>query len=221
MQQIIGTATTRTRGRPKKRQGPSGMHTRPWHQTRTDEAPTAQYKATAARRTTKMRRDKTLEEKARKKDAFERNLEPDGYWWTHRLRVTKRHIIQTCLTIATVRKRKASQKNIMGGSEAGKWYIEMGMAHLKLVNNPYSVLHPSTSCSNECAIADTGASGNYLKTDAPHDLAIRPVSLIQVKQPNGQILQSTKGYRLELETLPEGSIVLDSGYLSVSLITSL
>ena len=40
--------------------------------------------------------------------------------------------------------------------------------------------------------------------DAPHDLAIWPVSPIQVKQPNGQILQYTKGCRLALKTLPEG-----------------
>ena len=39
--------------------------------------------------------------------------------------------------------------------------------------------------------------------DAPHDLSIWPVAPIQVKQPNGQILQSTKGCILELTTLSE------------------
>ena len=95
-------------------------------------------------------------------------------------------------------------KNIMGGSEAGKWHMGMGMAKLKLINNLYSVLNPSTSHRNESAIANTGASGNYLKTDAPHDIEIRPVAPIQVKQPTGKILQSTKVCRLELATLPEG-----------------
>ena len=37
--------------------------------------------------------------------------------------------------------------------------------------------------------------------NAPHDLAIRTVEPIQVKKPNGQILQSTKVCRLPLRTL--------------------
>ena len=79
----------------------------------------------------------------------------------------------------------------------------MWMEKLKLLNNFYSVLHPYASRSNEPAIADTGASGHYLKGDAQYDTAIRLVALIQGKQPNGQILQYTKGCRLELATLTE------------------
>ena len=78
------------------------------------------------------------------------------------------------------------------------------MNKLKLVNNLYYVVNLSTSCSNTSAIADTGASLHDLKVDAPHELVSRPVAPIQVKQPNGQILQSTKGCRLALSTLTEG-----------------
>ena len=77
------------------------------------------------------------------------------------------------------------------------------MEKLKLVNKIYSIVHPSTSRSDTSAIYDIGASGHYLKADAPHDLALRPVATIQVKQPNGKILQSTKGCRLVLSALPE------------------
>ena len=76
------------------------------------------------------------------------------------------------------------------------------MEKLKLVNNLYSLLTPYTYRGNESSIADTGASGHYLKADSPHDIAIWPVAPIQVKQPNGQILQPTKECRLTLTTLP-------------------
>ena len=93
----------------------------------------------------------------------------------------------------------------MGGSEAGKLRMGMEMETLKLVNNLYSVLHTYTSRINESDIADTGASGHYMKSDATHELAIRPVAPIQVNQRSGQILQYTKGCRLVLKTLPEGA----------------
>ena len=74
---------------------------------------------------------------------------------------------------------------------------------LKLLNNLYYVVNPYTSHSNASAIADTGASGHYLKAEALRDLVSQPVAPIQVKQPNGQILHYTKGFRLALATLPE------------------
>ena len=81
-----------------------------------------------------------------------------------------------------------------------------GVDKLKLVNNLYSILNSYTSRINASLIADTGASGYYLKADAPHNLASWPVATIQVKQPNVQILHSTKGCILALATLPEGGI---------------
>ena len=85
-----------------------------------------------------------------------------------------------------------SRKNLMGGSEAGKLKMGVEMEKLKLVNKLYSIVHPSAYCSNASKIFDTGDLGQYLKADAPHDLASRPVAPIQVKQPNGQVLHSTK-----------------------------
>ena len=79
----------------------------------------------------------------------------------------------------------------------------MGVDKLKLVDKLYSVVNPSTSRSNASSIADTGSSGHYLKVKAPHEIASRPVAPIQVKQPNGQILHSTKCCQLALATLPE------------------
>ena len=38
---------------------------------------------------------KIMSEKAKRKSAFERNLNPDSYFWTHRFRVTKRHSRKT------------------------------------------------------------------------------------------------------------------------------
>ena len=61
---------------------------------------------------------KILADKAKINAAFERILYPDGYFWTYRFKVTKPHRGQTCSTPATGHKRTASQKNIMGGSEA-------------------------------------------------------------------------------------------------------
>ena len=67
------------------------------------------------------------------------------------------------------------------------------MDRLKILNNLYSVVNPYISHSNASSIVDTGASGHYLKAEAPHELASWPVAQIQVKQPNGKILHSTKG----------------------------
>ena len=69
----------------------------------------------------------------------------------------------------------------------------MGGDKLKFVNNLYCIVNPSTSLSNASEIDDAGASGHYLKAEAPHDIASRSVAPIQLKQPNGQILYSTKG----------------------------
>ena len=69
----------------------------------------------------------------------------------------------------------------------------MEVDKLNLVSKLYSIFNPSTFRSNTSEISDTGASGNDLKADAPHDLASKPVAPIQANQPNGQILRSTKG----------------------------
>ena len=67
----------------------------------------------------------------------------------------------------------------------------------------YYLLPTSTSNRYISAIDYTGASRHHLKDNAPHDIAIHPVAPIQLKQPNVQILQSTKGRRLELTTLTD------------------
>ena len=41
-------------------------------------------------------KENKLEDKGKRKEAFEKILDPDGYYWTHGFLVTKRHIIQTC-----------------------------------------------------------------------------------------------------------------------------
>ena len=79
----------------------------------------------------------------------------------------------------------------------------MGVDKLKLVNNLYSVVNPSSSRNDESGIDDTGASGNYLKADVSHEFASWPVVPIQEKQPNVQVLHSTKVCRLALSTLPK------------------
>ena len=78
-----------------------------------------------------------------------------------------------------------------------------GGGNSKLLNNLYSLLHTSTSLRSKSDIAHTGALGNYLQADAPHDISIRPVAPIQAKQPNDQILQSTKGCSLALTILSD------------------
>ena len=75
------------------------------------------------------------------------------------------------------------------------------MENTELVNKLYSLLTTFTSYRNTSAIADTGASGHYLKSNSPHEVSIQPVAAIQVKQPNGQILKSAKGCRLAITTL--------------------
>ena len=147
-----------------------------------------------------------MTDKTSRKAVFAKNLDRDGYWWTHGFRFTKRHSIQTYLLSSAGHQRMASRKYIMGGGKAGKWHMGIGMKKLKLVNKLYSLIPPSTSHGNELAKADTGVSWHYLKADAPHDIAILPVSPINVKQPNGQILKSTKVYRLTSTTLPEDAI---------------
>ena len=77
------------------------------------------------------------------------------------------------------------------------------MENIKLVNKLYSLLPTYKSHRNPSSIADTGASGNYTKVNAPHDIDIQQVAPIQVKQPNGQILQSTKGCIMALTTLTD------------------
>ena len=79
----------------------------------------------------------------------------------------------------------------------------MRLDKLKLVNNLYYVVDTSTYRGNASEIADTAASGHYLKAESPRELVSLPVAPIQVKQPNVQILHSTKVCRLELATLSE------------------
>ena len=74
--------------------------------------------------------------------------------------------------------------------------LEMGNS--KLVNNIYLLLPPYTSSIKKSSIADTGALGHYFQADSPHVIALRPTSPIRVKQPNGKMLQSTKGCQLTL-----------------------
>ena len=96
----------------------------------------------------------------------------------------------------------------------------MRVDKIKLVNNLYSIINPSTYCSNASEISDKGASGDYLKAEAPRELASLTVAPIQLKQPNCQILHSTKVCRLELATLPEeyrGAHILP-GLVHISLI---
>ena len=91
----------------------------------------------------------------------------------------------------------------MGGRKSGKWHSGVGVYKLKLINNLYCVVNPSTFRSNASVISDIGASGHYLKAEAPHDIVSWPVAQIQVKQPNGQILHFTKVCWIALATLPE------------------
>ena len=77
------------------------------------------------------------------------------------------------------------------------------MNRLEFLNHLYCVVNPSTYHSNESSIYDIAASGQYLKAEAPHDLTSRTVAPIQVKQPNGPILHSTKGCQIKLAALPE------------------
>ena len=63
---------------------------------------------------------KILAENVMIKAAFERNLDPTGYCWTHGFRVTKRHSSQTCSIPAAGHQSMATRKNILGGSGAGK-----------------------------------------------------------------------------------------------------
>ena len=66
------------------------------------------------------------------------------------------------------------------------------MDRLKILNNLYSVVNPYTYRSNPSAIADTGALGHYMKADAPHELAPRPVATIQANN------QMAKAYSLPM-----------------------
>ena len=62
------------------------------------------------------------------------------------------------------------------------------MEKIKILNNLYSLVPTYKSHSNTSAISDTGASGHYLKANAPHDIAMQLLAPIQVRQKNGQIL---------------------------------
>ena len=140
--------------------------------------------------------NKRLVEKERKNAAFERNLDIDGYLWTHKFRVTKRHSRQTLSSPLAGHQRTASQKISWETARQANNTRGWGWKPIKLVNILYSIIHPSTSRSNESAISDIGAPVHYLKADAPHALSMRTVAPIQVKQINIQILQSPKGCRL-------------------------
>ena len=77
------------------------------------------------------------------------------------------------------------------------------MENIKLINILYYLLPTYISHRNTSSLSDTGASGHYLKANAPRNIAIQPVAPIKVNQPNGQIIQSTKGFRLTSATLPD------------------
>ena len=63
-----------------------------------------------------------------------------------------------------------------------------GYGKIKLLNKLYYLIPPYTYRSKPSDISDTGASGHYLKADAPHDIEICPVAPIKVKQLNRKIL---------------------------------
>ena len=77
------------------------------------------------------------------------------------------------------------------------------MKNSKLVNNLYYLLPTYISHSNTSAIYDTGASGHYLKSNEPHEIAIQPVAPVQVKQPNGKSLQYNKVCRPKITNLSD------------------
>ena len=65
--------------------------------------------------------DKIITEKSKRNAAFDKNIDPEGYCWTHRFRSTKRHSSQTCLAPAAGHQRAANQKEyIMGGRNSWK-----------------------------------------------------------------------------------------------------
>ena len=65
-------------------------------------------------------KEKKPADKVNRKAALDRNLDPYGYYWTHRFRVTNRHISQMGSAPVAGHQREETRKNIMGGSEAGK-----------------------------------------------------------------------------------------------------
>ena len=54
--------------------------------------------------------DKRLADKAKRKSAFEKNLNSDSYFWTHGFRFTKRHSSQTYSAPAVGNQTQASRK---------------------------------------------------------------------------------------------------------------
>ena len=74
---------------------------------------------------------KKLVETAKKKAAFERNLDIKGNCWKHGYRVIKLHISKTCNDKVAAHQRQAKRQNIMVGSEDGKLHMGMG---IKIVN---------------------------------------------------------------------------------------
>ena len=61
--------------------------------------------------------EKIPAEKARIKAAFEKNIDLDGYCWTHGFQVTNRHSIQTRLAPSAVNQRAPIQKKYHGGQQ--------------------------------------------------------------------------------------------------------
>ena len=61
--------------------------------------------------------EKIPAEKARIKAAFEKNIDLDGYCWTHGFSVTKRHNSQTCLEPGSGHNRMPTRKKCHGGKQ--------------------------------------------------------------------------------------------------------
>ena len=63
--------------------------------------------------------EKKLADKAKRKVAFEKNLDLDGHCYTHGFRFKKRHSIQTCLAPAAGHQRAETIKISWGAERMG------------------------------------------------------------------------------------------------------
>jgi hypothetical protein len=136
------------------------------------------------------------------------SLDPTGYCWSHGYRVVCGHNSRECKGKLDGHQDDTTRTNTMGGSDKGKsWPIgeAPNSDYSKLKSRSQTLCHTPSQHTNRTptAIADTGASGHYIRPQDPHNSIGNTQATITVGLPNGNTLQSsTNNCTLSFPQLP-------------------
>lgn len=147
--------------------------------------------------------------------------DPIGYCWSHGYKVKRGHSSAKCPNRKPGHQDKATRANIMGGNTDKNDWIHPQCIIVPPNNNSHnkSSAYMLTSCSNNYAILDSGATDHFLhKNPNTTHISQAGYTPITVTLPNGNTLTSTQKCTLPISDMNEQAI---SGHVILKLNMSL